>query len=167
MAVHQPVCVQRPCPHLMIQQGKFHRDLSKFASYGLAWEVWTSRWHFDTLHLASSDTRGSSGSTTTTANIHKYSWRRADWEHFNPIMSCHHGLTIKYTHTALHYTILHYTTTANYSSSCLACPCLHICNNHRNHIQFIGQHSSVLVWRTKMPTLNPHNRISGEKWKLF
>ena len=43
-------------------------------------------------------------STTTTANIHKDSWRRSDWQTFYPyhVMSCHHGLTIKYTHTALH-----------------------------------------------------------------
>ena len=150
-----------PCPLLMIQQRKLHRDLRKFASQGQAGkrELVDDILTLQTLLLltgrATLPTFINTLGGGLTGNILPYH-----------VMSSH-GITIKYTHcTALHYTTLHYTTPANYSSSCLACPCLHICNNHRNHIQFIGQHSTqqcVLVWRTKMPTLNRHNRISGEK----
>ena len=124
------------------QHRTFHRDMRKFASYGPGWEAWTSRWHFDTLHFASSDTRGYTGSTTTTANIHKYSWRRSDWQTFYPyhVMSSwcleshnkiHTLQTAPMLHTAPHCSTL--TAPAIYSSSCLACPCIQICNNHRSH----------------------------------
>ena len=141
----------------MMQQRTFHPDLRKFASDDPGWEAWTSRWHFDTQHLASSDMRAYSGSTTTTANIHKDSWRRSDWQTFYPyhVLSSWSDNKIHTTHHTADCTTLN-TAPDNYSSSCLACPCLQICNNYRSHIRQCRKYQH--------PTLKLHNE---EKWKPF